>query len=106
MTCGVHKFQSRWGGYEVTRVKMACPPEVLQGCGGTITQRIVTLEANDISEAMSIVSGTLFLAPDGGCRFVSYDGQSRTVLKPQGREIFKRLIREGFSLTERRIDEA
>lgn len=106
MTCGVHTFSSRWGGYTVTRVKMACAAEMLRGCGGTITQRIATLEANDLSEAMTITTGTLFLSPDGACRFVSYDGQSRTVLKPKGREIYKRLLSEGFSLTERRIDES
>lgn len=106
MTCGVHTFRSRWGGYTVTRVKMACQAEELRDSGGTITQRIATLECNDLSEAMTITTGTLFLSPDGGCRFVSYDGQSRTVLKPKGREIYKRLLRNGYSLTGRRIDES
>jgi len=95
---GAITFRSRWGDYNVTRVTLACKPETLAFTNGTITQRVATFESNDMSEAMTVTCQTLFKSEDGQLRHVCYDGQQRTMLKPRGRELYRRLLRDGYSL--------
>jgi hypothetical protein len=95
---GAITFPSRWGPYNVTRVTLACEPEPLTGTDGTITQRVATFEANDMSEAMTVTLQTLFKSADGRLRHVCYDGQQRTMLKPRARQLYRRLTSDGYSL--------
>lgn len=96
----VSTFPSRWGPYTVTRVTMACTPELLRDSDGTVTQAVMTMEMTDQSETVSVTGGTLFKAAEGNVRHVCYDGQRRTVLKPKARELYRSLLRQGYRLDE------
>ena len=102
----VTTFQSRWGAYKITEVRLACLPEKLRGCDGTVTQRVVNITANDISEAVTVASATLFKDASGKVRSVSYDGQRRTMLKPQARKVYRSLLQQGYSLEREWLEAA
>lgn len=97
-------FPSRWGDYSVTRVTMAREPEELRGTDGTVTQAVITLEMTDISEAVSVTGATLFRSAAGKVRSVSYDGQRRTMPKPQARDLYRSLLSQGYSLEREWLD--
>ena len=91
----ISTFRSRWGSYNVTRAVLACEPET--NSEGTTTQRVVTFETTDQTEAVSIVGQTLFLCPDGHTFQSCYDGQRMTLLKPEARKVYGLRLKEGFS---------
>lgn len=93
----VTTFPSRWGNYNVTRVTMAREPEVLRDADGTVTQAVITLEMTDMCETVSVTGATLFKSAAGRVRSVSYDGQQRTILKPKARDLYRSLLRQGYS---------
>ena len=90
----VSTFPSRYG-YNVTRAVLAMAPETNDE--GTTTQNVVTFEANDISEAVSIVSKTLFLCPDGHTFESCYQGQRMALVKAQARKVYGLRLKEGFN---------
>ena len=91
----VSTFRTRWGSYNVTRAVLACEPET--NSEGTTTQRVVTFETTDQTEAVSIVGQTLFLCPDGHTFQSCYDGQRMTLRKPEARKVYGLRLKEGFS---------
>ena len=91
----ISTFRSRWGSYNVTRAVLACEPET--NSEGTTTQRVVTFETTDQTEAISIVGQTLFLCPDGHTFQSCYDGQRMTLRKPEARKVYGLRLKEGFS---------
>ena len=96
----VSTFQSRWGSYNVTRAVLACEPET--NSEGTTTQNVVIFETSDVNEdidrnAVSIVSKTLFLCPDGHTFESCYQGQRMTLLRPEARKVYGLRLKEGFS---------
>ena len=91
----VSTFRSRCGSYNVTRAVLAREPET--NCEGTTTQRVVTFETTDQTEAVSIVGQTLFLCPDGHTFQSCYDGQRMTLRKPEARKVYGLRLKEGFS---------
>ena len=97
----VTTFRSRRGNYNITRVVMAKQPET--NSEGTTTQRVAIFETSDVNEdidlnAVSIVSKTLFLCPDGHTFESSYQGESTTLLRPEARKVFERWLADGYSL--------
>jgi hypothetical protein len=103
---GAITFRSRWGDYNVTRVTLACEPEPLAGTDGTITQRVATFESNDMSDVMTVTWQTLFRSEDGRLRHVCYDGQQRTMLKPRARQLYRRLLRDGYRVDQEWLEAA
>jgi len=91
----VFTFPSRYG-YNVTRAVLAMEPET--NSEGTTTQNVVTFEANDISEAVSIVSKTLFLCEDGHTFESCYQGQRMTLVKEQARKVYLLRLEEGYKV--------
>ena len=96
----VTTFRSRWGSYNITRVVMAKEPET--NSEGTTTQRVVTFETSDVNDdidlnAVSIVSKTLFLCPDGHTFESSYQGESTTLLRPAARKVYAIHVADGYS---------
>ena len=96
----ISTFRSRWGSYNVTRAVLACEPET--NSEGTTTQRVVIFETSDVNEdidrnAVSIVSKTLFLCPDGHTFESCYQGQRTTLLRPEARKVYGLRLNEGFS---------
>lgn len=100
----VTTFPSRWGGYNVTRVTLACTPEPLRGSDGTVTQAVLTMEMTDQSETVRVAGATLFKDAAGRVRRVSYDGQRRTMLKPGARKLYRSLLQQGYRLDEPWLD--
>ncbi len=91
----VSTFCSRWGSYTVTRAILACESETNNE--GITTQRVVTFETTDQTDAVSIVGKTLFLCDNGHTFESCYDGQRMTLLKTQARLVYKLRLKEGFS---------
>ena len=97
----VTTFRSRWGSYNVTRAVLACEPET--NSEGTTTQRVAIFETSDVNEdvdrnAVSIVTKTLFLCPDGHTFESSYQGESTTLLRPKARKVYEIYLADGYSL--------
>ena len=74
---------------------MACEPETNNE--GTKTQRVVIFETTDQTEAVSIVSKTLFLCPDGHTFQSCYQGQRMTLIKQKARKVYSLRLKEGFN---------
>jgi hypothetical protein len=89
----VTTFPSAYG-YEVTRAVLACEPGTDKE--GTVTQDVMIFETTNITETVSIVGKTLFLMPDGHTFQSSYEGQRRTLLKPDARKQYAKILREGY----------
>lgn len=85
----VRTFQSRWGGYQVTEVELACKPEPKDN--GWIHQSVMRIKTNDISEACTVASWTIFLRPDG-THFTS-NGHSFTTTKEKARKHYLKAIK-------------
>lgn len=91
----VSTFRSAYGSYNVTRAVIACAPEL--NSEGTTTQRVLTFETTDQTEAVSIVGKTLFRQANGHTFTASYDGQRRTTDKATGRKQYRAALQQGYS---------
>jgi len=85
----VRTFQSRWGDYQVTEVELACKPEPKDE--GWIHQSVMRIVTNDISEACTVASWTIFLRPNG-THFTS-NGHSFTTTKEKARKHYLKAIK-------------
>ena len=91
----VTTFRSNYGSWNVIRAVLACEPEVSKE--GTTTQKVVIFETTDQQEAVSITGKTLFILANGRKFQSSYDGQRRTVTKPQARRVYAIDLKDGYS---------
>lgn len=91
----VTTFRSSYGSYNVTRAVLASHPEI--NAEGTTTQNVLIFETTDQTETVSIIGKTLFLQADGRTFESSYQGQSRTSLKPSARKQYASALNQGYS---------
>jgi hypothetical protein len=90
----VTTFPSAYGSYNVTRAIIACEPSTNKE--GTITQDVLVFETTDQTETVSVIGKTLFLMPSGRKFHSSYDGQRRTLLKPDARKQYASALKQGY----------
>lgn len=81
----VRTFQSRWGGYQVTEVELACKPEPQDD--GTQRQAVMRMRMTDMNDVVTIASWTIWVRPDGTAHHGN--GHSYTTLKPKARERYR-----------------